>query len=59
MQDEKQELEEEMDRSAKRMGRAEKLRDINEKDLEFLEINRQRYVRLANEYRLEQYHDKE
>lgn len=36
---------------------AKKLRDINEKDLEFFEINRQRYVRLANEYRAEQYHD--
>ena len=34
---------------------AKKLRDINEKDLEFFAINRKRYVRLANEYRLEQY----
>jgi len=33
---------------------AKKLRDINEKDLDFFEINRQRYVRLANEYRIEQ-----
>lgn len=30
---------------------AKKLRDINEKDLDFFEINRQRYVRLAREYR--------
>ena len=30
---------------------AKKLRDINEKDLAFFEINRQRYVRLAHEYR--------
>lgn len=36
---------------------AKKLRDINEKDLAFFEINRKRYVRLANEYRLEQYGD--
>jgi len=33
---------------------AKKLRDINEKDLEFFEINRQRYVRLAQEYKAEQ-----
>lgn len=30
---------------------AKKLRDINEKDLAFFEINRQRYVGLAHEYR--------
>jgi len=30
---------------------AKKLRDINEKDLDFFEINRKRYVRLAHEYR--------
>jgi len=34
---------------------AKKLRDINQKDLDFFEINRKRYVRLANEYRAEQY----
>ena len=34
---------------------AKKLRDINERDLEFFEINRQRYVRLARQYRQEQY----
>ena len=34
---------------------AKKLRDINEKDLAFFEINRQRYVRLAEQYRAEQY----
>lgn len=33
---------------------AKKLRDINEKDLAFFEINRQRYVRLAQEYKVEQ-----
>jgi len=33
---------------------AKKLRDINEKDLHFFEINRQRYVRLAHEYKTEQ-----
>ena len=33
---------------------AKKLRDINQKDLDFFEINRQRYVRLAHEYRVEQ-----
>jgi len=33
---------------------AKKLRDINDQDLEFFEINRQRYVRLANQYRIEQ-----
>ena len=33
---------------------AKKLRDINEKDLAFFEINRQRYVRLAQEYMTEQ-----
>jgi len=33
---------------------AKKLRDINEKDLAFFEINRQRYVRLAHEYKEEQ-----
>lgn len=34
---------------------AKKLRDINEKDLEFFDINRQRYVRLAEQYRTEKY----
>jgi len=34
---------------------AKKLRDINDKDLAFFEINRQRYVRLAHQYRDEQY----
>ncbi|MBX2849760.1 MAG: gamma carbonic anhydrase family protein [Acidiferrobacterales bacterium] len=33
---------------------AKKLRDINEKDLKFFEINRQRYVRLAEQYKGEQ-----
>lgn len=33
---------------------AKKLRDINEKDLAFFRLNRERYVRLANEYRNEQ-----
>ena len=33
---------------------AKKLRDINQKDLDFFEINRQRYVRLSHEYRIEQ-----
>ena len=33
---------------------AKKLRDINQNDLEFFEINRQRYVRLANQYIVEQ-----
>lgn len=33
---------------------AKKIREVNQNDLEFFEINRQRYVRLANEYRLEQ-----
>jgi len=33
---------------------AKKLRDINQKDLDFFEINRQRYVRLAQEYKAEQ-----
>ena len=33
---------------------AKKMRDINEKDLDFFAINRQRYVRLAAEYRMEQ-----
>lgn len=36
---------------------AKKLRDINDNDLAFFEINRQRYVRLANQYRAEQYGD--
>ena len=36
---------------------AKKLRDINERDLEFFEINRARYRRLAAEYRKEQYGD--
>ena len=34
---------------------AKKLRDINDKDLAFFEINRQRYARLANDYNAEQY----
>ena len=34
---------------------AKKLRDINQKDLDFFDINRDRYVRLANQYRQEQY----
>ena len=34
---------------------AKKLRDVSEKDQEFLEINRKRYERLAHEYNLEQY----
>ena len=34
---------------------AKKIRDISEKDLEFLEVNRIRYARLAAQYNLEQY----
>jgi carbonic anhydrase/acetyltransferase-like protein (isoleucine patch superfamily) len=34
---------------------AKKLRDINEEDLKFFEINRLRYARLAAEYKLEQF----
>ena len=34
---------------------AKKLRDINDKDLEFFAINQERYVRLAKQYRIEQY----
>lgn len=34
---------------------AKKLRDINDSDLEFFAINRQRYARLAAEYKGEQY----
>lgn len=34
---------------------AKKIRDISEKDLAFLEINRVRYARLAAQYNLEQY----
>jgi carbonic anhydrase/acetyltransferase-like protein (isoleucine patch superfamily) len=34
---------------------AKKLRDINAKDLEFFAINRERYARLAKQYRHEQY----
>lgn len=34
---------------------ARKLRDINQNDLDFFEINRQRYARLAQEYNQEQY----
>ncbi len=34
---------------------AKKIRDVSEKDLSFLAINRERYVRLAHEYRAEQY----
>lgn len=33
---------------------AKKLRDITQKDLDFFDINRQRYERLADEYRNEQ-----
>lgn len=33
---------------------AKKLRDVNDKDLEFFAINRQRYVRLAQEYKNQQ-----
>lgn len=33
---------------------AKKLRDISAKDLEFFEINRQRYVRLAHKYKQQQ-----
>ncbi|MFT6406680.1 MAG: carbonic anhydrase/acetyltransferase-like protein (isoleucine patch superfamily) [Arenicella sp.] len=36
---------------------AKKLRDINQKDLQFFEINRKRYQRLADQYRAEQYGD--
>ena len=36
---------------------AKKLRDINDRDLEFFDINRARYQRLAAEYRKEQYGD--
>ena len=36
---------------------AKKLRDINHQDREFFEINRARYVRLAGQYRREQYQD--
>ena len=36
---------------------AKKLRDINAKDLEFFAINRERYARLAQQYRHEQYND--
>ena len=38
---------------------AKKLRDINDKDLQFLEVNRKRYMRLAAEYLEEQYNVKE
>ncbi len=34
---------------------AKKLRDINQNDLDFFEINRDRYERLAREYKIEQY----
>ena len=34
---------------------AKKLRDISEKDLEFFQINRERYARLAKQYNQEQY----
>lgn len=34
---------------------AKKLRDINKNDLDFFEVNRERYQRLAREYNLEQY----
>lgn len=36
---------------------AKKLRDINEKDLAFFALNRKRYEKLAQEYRIEQYGD--
>ena len=36
---------------------AKKLRDINQRDLEFFAINRERYQRLAEQYRQEQYTD--
>ena len=36
---------------------AKKLRDVNQKDLDFFDINRDRYARLAHQYRLEQYPD--
>lgn len=36
---------------------AKKLRNISQKDLDFFEINRQRYERLAHEYKVEQYTD--
>lgn len=38
---------------------AKKLRDINDKDLQFLEVNRKRYMRLAAEYLEEQYNVEE
>lgn len=34
---------------------AKKLRDINQKDLDFFALNRDRYARLAQEYQREQY----
>lgn len=34
---------------------AKKIRDVGEKDLDFLRINRERYARLAQEFRNEQY----
>lgn len=34
---------------------AKKLRDINQNDLDFMAINRQRYARLAKEYQAEQF----
>ncbi len=34
---------------------AKKLRDINQADLDFFEVNRKRYARLAKEYLVEQY----
>ena len=36
---------------------AQKLRDINDSDLEFFAINRERYKRLADEYRKEHYNN--
>ena len=36
---------------------AKKLRDINDSDLEFFAINRERYKRLADEYRKEHYNN--
>jgi len=36
---------------------AKKLRDVNQRDLDFLKINRERYVRLARQYKSEQTQD--
>lgn len=37
---------------------AKKLRDVNQKDLDFFALNRERYARLAQEYQSEQYSEK-